>query len=152
MTAFVPGIDLSRSFFLEVVQPIVELPPLHRGYATSFSDPDPNDNGTRLPEHRERGPIRHKIGIMSPTQFFRDYLAYELAGAIAAPDYPGVRSRRTQVPSPRRIGSRSPSRSFARSPMVRSSMTTSDSETCGHASHTTLAISGSISSLPRGRG
>lgn len=87
MTAFVPGIDLSRSFFLEVVQPIVELPPLHRGYATSFSDPDPNDNGTRLPEHRERGPIRHKIGIMSPTQFFRDYLAYELAGAIAAPDW-----------------------------------------------------------------
>jgi hypothetical protein len=64
-----------------------ELPPEHRGYTTSFSDPDPNDNGTRLPEHRERGAIRHKIGIMSPTRFVRDYLAYEVADTIPAADW-----------------------------------------------------------------
>ena len=40
-----------------------KLPATFRGYPTSFSDPDPNDNGTRLPELREGAPIRHKIGI-----------------------------------------------------------------------------------------
>src|SRR4030095_8015225 len=109
MTGFISGIDLSRTFFAEVVRPIVErttpgieyaagllgsgsevfgfdtamstdhdwgprvdlflseanveshrhaldsalrdgLPTEHRGYPTSFTEPDPNDNGTQLPD------------------------------------------------------------------------------------------------------
>ena len=63
------------------------LPCTFRGFPTSFTDPDPNDNGTRLPELRDGAPIRHKITIVTPTGFFQDYLAFDIANDIASADW-----------------------------------------------------------------
>ena len=64
-----------------------KLPATFRGYPTSFSDPDPNDNGTRLPELREGAPIRHKIGIVTVRDFFQEYLGFDIARKMAPPDW-----------------------------------------------------------------
>jgi hypothetical protein len=63
------------------------LPATFRGYPTSFSDPNPNDNGTRLPELREGAPIRHKIGIETVAGFFREYLAFDIDREVAPADW-----------------------------------------------------------------
>ena len=63
------------------------LPATFRGFPTSFSDPDPDDHGTRLPEHRDGAPIRHKINIVTPASFFREYLAFDIARDAAPADW-----------------------------------------------------------------
>lgn len=143
---FIPGAELCRLFFVEVVKPVIDdafprlryaaallgsgsevlgfdtamstdhdwgprvdlfvgaddiegvrltldavlrerLPSAFRGFATSFTDPDPNDNGTRLPELRDGAPIRHKIGIVTPAAFFQEYLAFDIADDLEAADW-----------------------------------------------------------------
>ena len=123
--AFIPGAELSRSFFASVVEPLLadafsdlryaaallgsgsevlgfdtemstdhdwgprvdlflsegdharhaaaidarlreRLPRAFRGYPVSFTDPDPLDHGTRLPDARGDGPVNHKVGIHTP--------------------------------------------------------------------------------------
>lgn len=78
-------LDANRSVVDGVLR--AGLPSTFRGYPTSFTDPDPNDHGTRLPEHRDAGPIRHKIGIVSPEQFVRDYLGFDPSAEIAPADW-----------------------------------------------------------------
>jgi hypothetical protein len=63
------------------------LPAKFKGFSTSFSDPDPNDNGTRLPEIRVNGPIRHKIGIVTTAGFFEAYLALDISRDIEPADW-----------------------------------------------------------------
>lgn len=63
------------------------LPRRFRGYATSVTDPDPVDNGTRLPDDATRGPVRHKIEILTPADFFGAYLGFDIASPIAPADW-----------------------------------------------------------------
>lgn len=63
------------------------LPRSFRGYSTSFTDPDPTDRGTRLPDRADAGPVDHTIGICTPRGFFRAYLAFDPAGDIPPADW-----------------------------------------------------------------
>jgi hypothetical protein len=63
------------------------LPRVFHGHATSFTEPDPTDNGTQLPEFSDSGPIRHKIGILTPALFLRSYLAFDPAEELSAADW-----------------------------------------------------------------
>ena len=54
-----------------------KLPHRFRGYPTSFTAPDPTDNGTQLPDARDSGPVEHKVEIMTPRGFLLGYLAFD---------------------------------------------------------------------------
>src|SRR5687768_14434953 len=53
-----------------------KLPHRFRGYSTSFTEPDPTDNGVRHMAERDEGPVNHKINVFTPRGFFRYYLAF----------------------------------------------------------------------------
>lgn len=55
-----------------------KLPRTFRGYPTSFSDPDPSDNGTRVLQATSAGAVNHGIKVRSIESFFRDYLGFDL--------------------------------------------------------------------------
>lgn len=133
---FVPGLELSRGFFLDEVEPILRaqasdlvfsaaligpgsevlgydddtstdhhwgprllvfmseadassrgprlretlaahLPRRYRGYPTSFTPPDPSDNGTQLLEFSASGPINHRVELVGIRGWLRDYLGIE---------------------------------------------------------------------------
>lgn len=61
------------------------LPHRFRGYPTSFTDPDPNDNGTQHLEARDSGPVNHKVEIKTARLFFLDYLGFDI-GHDGRPD------------------------------------------------------------------
>jgi hypothetical protein len=63
------------------------LPSTFRGYPVGFTEPDPDDHGTRLPVRQEGGPVNHKLGIWTPSSFFRSYLGFELAREIEPADW-----------------------------------------------------------------
>lgn len=63
------------------------LPSTFRGYPVGFTDPDPDDHGTRLPVRQGSGPVNHKIGIWTPSSFFRSYLDFDLAREIEPADW-----------------------------------------------------------------
>jgi hypothetical protein len=54
-----------------------KLPHRFRGYPTSFTEPDPTDNGTQHLEARDAGPVTHKVELMTPRGFFMGYLAFD---------------------------------------------------------------------------
>jgi hypothetical protein len=64
-----------------------ELPRTFRGWPAGFTDPDPNDNGTRRLELREDGPVNHKIGIYTPRAFVESYLGFDIARELEPADW-----------------------------------------------------------------
>lgn len=64
-----------------------KLPHRFRGYPTSFTEPDPNDNGTQHLEERYSGPINHKVEITTPRRFLLDYLAFDIRNEIEPADW-----------------------------------------------------------------
>jgi hypothetical protein len=64
-----------------------KLPHRFRGYPTSFTEPDPNDNGVQHLEARDGGPVRHKVEVMTPRRFFLGYLAFDIACEIEPADW-----------------------------------------------------------------
>lgn len=146
MSDFIPGLELSRSFYLETVKPILEtdfsgipygaallghgsevlgfdtemstdhcwgprlmlflntedreryseaidgslrrkLPHEFRSYPTSFSTPDPNDNGTRRLVQAEDGEVNHGVEILTVGKFFLDYLEFDIGNSIETKDW-----------------------------------------------------------------
>src|SRR5688572_12187465 len=63
------------------------LPHRFRGYSTSFSEPDPTDNGVRRMAERDEGPVNHKINVFSPRGFFNYYLAFDIRDEIEPADW-----------------------------------------------------------------
>lgn len=63
------------------------LPPSFRGYSTSFSDPQPGEDGSRMPELRVEPPIRHNVAIVTSRGFFEAYLAFNPEHEIAPADW-----------------------------------------------------------------
>jgi hypothetical protein len=63
------------------------LPHRFRGYPTSFTEPDPNDNGTQHLEARDAGPVNHKVELTTPRGFFLNYLAFDIEQEIEPADW-----------------------------------------------------------------
>jgi hypothetical protein len=63
------------------------LPHRFRGYPTSFTEPDPADNGTQHLETRDGGPVNHKVELMTTRGFFLNYLAFDLGAEIEPADW-----------------------------------------------------------------
>ncbi len=63
------------------------LPHRFRGYPTSFTEPDPNDNGTQHLEARDRGPVSHKVHVTTPSGFLLNYLAFRIEREIEPADW-----------------------------------------------------------------
>jgi len=64
-----------------------KLPHSFRGYTTSFTEPDPADNGTQCPDERAYGPVNHKVEIMTPRRFILDYLGFDITREIEPADW-----------------------------------------------------------------
>jgi hypothetical protein len=64
-----------------------KLPHRFRGYPTSFTEPDPSDNGTQHLELRDAGPVNHKVELMTPRGFFLNYLAFDIHHEIEPADW-----------------------------------------------------------------
>ena len=63
------------------------LPHRFRGYPTSFTDPDPTDNGVQHLAERDEGPVNHKVRVFTPRAFFLDYLAFDIRREIEPADW-----------------------------------------------------------------
>ncbi|MCA1621951.1 MAG: DUF4037 domain-containing protein [Acidobacteria bacterium] len=64
-----------------------KLPHRFRGYPTSFTEPDPSDNGTQHLAARDAGPVDHKVELMTPRGFFLNYLAFDIRDEIEPADW-----------------------------------------------------------------
>lgn len=64
-----------------------KLPHAFRGYPTSFTEPDPTDNGTQHLEARTSGPVNHKVNVFTPRGFFLNYLAFDITRDIEPADW-----------------------------------------------------------------
>ena len=64
-----------------------QLPHRFYGYPTSFSEPDPDDNGVQHLDTRESGPVNHRVDVLTIRDFIRDYLAFDIEQDISAADW-----------------------------------------------------------------
>ncbi|HEY0173694.1 MAG TPA: DUF4037 domain-containing protein [Pyrinomonadaceae bacterium] len=64
-----------------------KLPHHFRGHPTSFTEPDPSDNGTQHLEARDSGPVDHKVELMTPRGFFMSYLAFDIRQEVEPADW-----------------------------------------------------------------
>lgn len=63
------------------------LPHRFRGYPTSFTEPDANDNGVQHLTAREEGPVNHKVELMTARGFFMNYLAFDIEDEMEPADW-----------------------------------------------------------------
>lgn len=73
-----------------------ELPRTFRGFPTSFSAPDSENQGVQLLDFSQSGPINHRVEIMSLERFFDDYLGFDITAELNAYDwlsFPGQKLR-----------------------------------------------------------
>jgi hypothetical protein len=64
-----------------------KLPHRFRGHPTSFTEPDPSDNGTQHLEARDSGPVNHKVELTTPRGFFLNYLAFDIRDEMEPADW-----------------------------------------------------------------
>ncbi|HVF66776.1 MAG TPA: DUF4037 domain-containing protein [Pyrinomonadaceae bacterium] len=64
-----------------------KLPHSFRGYPTSFTEPDPTDNGTQHLDTRAGGPVNHKVEVMTPRGFVLDYLDFDITRELEPADW-----------------------------------------------------------------
>lgn len=64
-----------------------KLPRKFRGYPTSFSNADENENGVQLLDYAETGPINHRITVETVEHFFEMYLNLNIAKEIDVADW-----------------------------------------------------------------
>jgi hypothetical protein len=64
-----------------------ELPTEFRGYPTSFTEPDPTDNGTQHLERKDTGPVNHRVWVATARDFFLNYLNFDVAQEIEPADW-----------------------------------------------------------------
>src|SRR5688500_17280896 len=63
------------------------LPHSFRGYPTSFTEPDPTDNGVQHLEAHDAGQVKHKVELMTPRGFFLNYLAFDIRDEVEPADW-----------------------------------------------------------------
>ena len=54
-----------------------ELPVSFLGYPTNFTSPNPNDNGVRIMQETEEGPVRHMVDIVDLPGFLQEYIGVD---------------------------------------------------------------------------
>ncbi|MBC7997914.1 MAG: DUF4037 domain-containing protein [Leptolyngbya sp.] len=64
-----------------------KLPRKFRGFPTSFSDADENENGVQILDYAETGPINHRITVETVEHFFEMYLGLDIRKEIEAADW-----------------------------------------------------------------
>ncbi len=64
-----------------------ELPYHFGGYSTSFSPPNPNDNGTQLLQNVESGPVNHRVTVQTLSLFSLEHLGFDLLTTPSAADW-----------------------------------------------------------------
>jgi hypothetical protein len=79
------GYESTRDAVAEALRQ--KLPHRFRGYPTSFTAPDPTDNGVQRLEARDGGPVNHKVELMTPRFFFLNYLAFRIEHDIEPADW-----------------------------------------------------------------
>jgi hypothetical protein len=65
----------------------LKLPPRYRGYATGFSEPDPNDNGVQLMRVTDTGPVNHRVETYTISGFFQSYLGLDIGKEMDTIDW-----------------------------------------------------------------
>ncbi len=63
------------------------LPHLFHGFATGFTDPDPLDNGTQMPDPRAPGPVNHLIEITTIGNYLKRYLGRDPRAGLELLDW-----------------------------------------------------------------
>jgi hypothetical protein len=63
------------------------LPREVQGHPTSFSEPDPEDDGTQVPDRGAQGPVNHLIEITTLTAFLERYLGRDIRGDLSLLDW-----------------------------------------------------------------
>lgn len=58
------------------------LPPVFRGYSTHFGEPD--EEGVRLPERKDTGPVNHKVEVHTTREFFIRWMGLDPCQEISA--------------------------------------------------------------------
>lgn len=83
---FVAEADLAHA---EPIKQVLaeHLPYDFRGYPTNFSEPDPNDNGTQLPQPITAGPINHRVTVQTVRSYLLDYLGFDLLHPLEPADW-----------------------------------------------------------------
>jgi uncharacterized protein DUF4037 len=74
-----------------------KLPTTVHGYSTHFTPPDPEDNGTRLLQPLEAGPVNHMVFIYTLTEFFQSALNIDPYSAFDAADWLTFPSQRLRA-------------------------------------------------------
>lgn len=64
-----------------------QLPYQFRGYSVNFSEPDPNDNGVRVPEMITTGPVNPLIFIVTIPSFFEMWLNWHPSQPLEPADW-----------------------------------------------------------------
>ena len=73
------------------------LPYKFRGYPTNFAPPDPNDNGTRVAEAIDEGPINHRIQVTTIAGYFQEYLDIVIAQPMQPADWLSLSEQRLRT-------------------------------------------------------
>jgi hypothetical protein len=63
------------------------LPYEFRGYPTSFSEPDPNDNGVQRLQPVQSGPVNHRVDVLTIRSFVQDYLNFDIGQLLEPADW-----------------------------------------------------------------
>ena len=63
------------------------LPHVFHGYATGFTEPDPLDNGSQMPDPEAAGPVNHLVEITSIADFLSRYLGRDSVTGIGLLDW-----------------------------------------------------------------
>ncbi len=64
-----------------------KLPPTFRGYSTSFTPPDPEDNGVQHLTLGKPGSINHRVELFTISDYFEDYMDIRVDEPIEAVDW-----------------------------------------------------------------
>jgi len=64
-----------------------QLPLTFHGFPTNFSPPDPDDNGTQLLRLVERGPVNHRVEIITVNGFLTAYLGIDPDAPLTPADW-----------------------------------------------------------------
>lgn len=73
------------------------LPYEFRGYPTNFAPPNPNDNGTRLTEAIDEGPINHRVQVTTIANYFQEYLDIDIAQPMQPADWLSLSEQRLRT-------------------------------------------------------
>jgi hypothetical protein len=70
------------------------LPPVFHGFEVGFTDPDPDDGGSRMPAHSVDGSVAHQIEITTVAGWLRRHLGVDEASALSLLDWLTVPEQR----------------------------------------------------------